>query len=272
MTFGVYLPPAVFSQRGCKCPVLYYLSGLTCTHENFIKKAGAQQHAAQHGLIIVNPDTSPRNLNLPEEKDAQVIGPGGGWYVDATMEPWCRNYRMFTYITQELVLLINSTDLPIVYDRKSICGHSMGGHGALICALKCPGAYKSVSAFAPVANPMKTNLGIQAFTAYLGPDQTEWQPWDATCLVETYDGPKMELFIDQGTADEALLEKRLMPKNLLCAASRNINFQTIFKMRDGYDHSHYFVATFIGEHIAYHAKMLKETENLEEKVTDVLCG
>lgn len=195
MRFGVYVPPQA-EGGNVKLPVLYYLSGLSCTEANFIQKAGAQKYAAQHGLIIVNPDTSPRNTKIVGEGADDLIGASAGWYLDSTEEPWKPHYKMFSYVTSELMEMVNST-LPVAPGKQSIMGHSMGGHGAFICALKKPGLYKSVSAFAPIANPLKTDWGVKAFKGYLGEDQSKWNEWDSTELVKQYNGPPLELYIDQ---------------------------------------------------------------------------
>ncbi|XP_030373735.1 S-formylglutathione hydrolase isoform X2 [Scaptodrosophila lebanonensis] len=254
MTFGAYLPPVAVEDKTA-CPVLYFLSGLTCTHENFIQKSGFQQFAAKYGIIIVNPDTSPRGVELPGQDDAYDFGSGAGFYVDATEAPWSKHYKMYSYVTQELVELINS-NLPTLSSKKGIFGHSMGGHGALICALKNPGLYQSVSAFAPIANPTECPWGKKALAGYLGADTAKWASWDATSLVSQYAGTPQELFIDQGTADNFLVAKQLLPENLLNAASSNDHIQTVYKQREGYDHGYFYIATFVGEHIAYHAKLL----------------
>lgn len=257
MKFGVFVPPTLLDDgEKSECPVLYYLSGLTCTHENFIHKSGMQQFAAKEGLLVVNPDTSPRNVNVPGEDDAYDFGSGAGFYVDASQEPWSKNYQMFTYVTEELVELINK-NFAVVANKKGIFGHSMGGHGALVSALKKPGLYQSVSAFAPIANPMECPWGQKAFKGYLGDDQELWKQWDATKLAENYSGTPLELFIDQGTEDDFLKQKQLLPDNLLQVCANNDHLQTVYKQRQGYDHSYYYISTFMGEHIAYHAKLLK---------------
>ncbi|ALC46892.1 CG4390 [Drosophila busckii] len=255
MTFGVYLPPAVIEDK-TQCPVLYFLSGLTCTHENFVQKSGFQETAAKHGLIVVNPDTSPRGVELPGQDDAYDFGSGAGFYVDATEEPWSKHYKMYSYVTQELADVVNA-NFSTLPGKQGIFGHSMGGHGALICALKNPGLYQSVSAFAPIANPSECPWGKKAFTGYLGADTSSWEQWDATYLASKYVGPPQELFIDQGSADNFLVVKQLLPEKLLAAAAPNDHIQTIFKQRDGYDHSYFYISTFVAEHIAYHAKLLK---------------
>ncbi|XP_016968827.2 S-formylglutathione hydrolase isoform X1 [Drosophila rhopaloa] len=253
MTFGVFLPPAAL--EGKPCPVLFFLSGLTCSHENFIQKSGFQAHAAKHNLIVVNPDTSPRGVEIAGQDDAYDFGSGAGFYVDAKEEPWSKHYKMYSYVTQELVDVVNA-NLPVVPGRRGIFGHSMGGHGALICALKNPGLYQSVSAFAPIANPTECPWGQKALAGYLGSNTADWALWDATHLVSQYESTPQELFIDQGASDNFLAAKQLLPENLLAAADGNDHIQTIYKQREGYDHSYFYIATFIGEHIAYHAALL----------------
>lgn len=254
MKFAVYVPPCMLEDK-TECPVLYFLSGLTCTHENFVHKSGMQQYAAKYGLLVVTPDTSPRGLNIDGENDSYDFGTGAGFYVDAKQEPWSKNYNMFSYVTQELVELVN-TNFSVLPGKKGIFGHSMGGHGALICALKNPGIYQSVSAFAPISNPIECPWGQKAFKGYLGDDQESWKQWDATHLATTYAGIPLELFIDQGSEDDFLKQKQLLPDNLLNAAAANDHLQTIYKLRTGYDHGYYYIATFVSEHMAYHAKLL----------------
>lgn len=255
MKFSVFVPPCMLEEKK-ECPVLYYLSGLTCTHENFIHKSGMQQHAAKEGILIVNPDTSPRNVNIPGEDDAYDFGSGAGFYVNATQEPWSKNYLMYSYVTEELVELANK-NFAVLPNKKGIFGHSMGGHGALICALKNPGQYQSVSAFAPICNPIECPWGQKALKGYLGDDKEQWKQYDATHLAQNYAGTPLELFIDQGSDDNFLKQKQLLPDNLLTACAGNDHLQAIYKQREGYDHSYYYIATFVGEHIAYHAKFLK---------------
>lgn len=254
MKFGVYMPACMLENKK-KCPVLYFLSGLTCTHENFIHKSGAQHYAALYDLMIVNPDTSPRGLNIKGENDAYDFGTGASFYINATQEPWSKNYQMFSYVTQELVELI-SKNFDGITNKKGICGHSMGGHGALVCALKNPGLYDSVSVFAPVSNPMECPWGQKAFKGYLGDDQEAWKQWDATHLAKNYIGAQLELFIDQGSEDEFLKQKQLLPDNLIDACATSNQLCTMWKLRKGYDHSYYYIASFIGEHAAYHASKL----------------
>ncbi|KAH8248123.1 hypothetical protein KR038_001922, partial [Drosophila bunnanda] len=257
MTFGVFLPPAALEEKS-QCPVLFFLSGLTCSHENFIQKSGFQPHAARHNLIVVNPDTSPRGVNIDGQDDAYDFGSGAGFYVDAKQEPWSKHYNMYSYVTQELVDVVNA-NFPVLPGRRGIFGHSMGGHGALICALKNPGLYQSVSAFAPIANPTECPWGQKALTGYIGPNRDDWAQWDATQLVSHYESTPQELFIDQGASDNFLVAKQLLPENLLTAADGNEHIQTIFKQRAGYDHSYFYIASFIAEHIDYHAKLLAAT-------------
>nr|CAD7458799.1 unnamed protein product [Timema tahoe] len=253
MNFSVYLPPQ--SEEG-KVPVIYWLSGLTCTEQNFIQKSGAQRYAAEHGVIIVGPDTSPRNVNIPGEDDSWDFGSGAGFYVDATEVPWKKNYRMYSYVAKELPEIINS-NFPVLLDAQSIMGHSMGGHGALILALKNPGKYRSVSAFAPICNPTQSPWGNKALGGYLGADKTvEWNNWDASELAKKYNGPPLDILIDQGKADEFYTANQLLPENLVVAC-KDAQVPIVLHLREGYDHSYYFIATFIGEHIAHHVKHLK---------------
>lgn len=254
MKFAIYLPPQAETES---VPVIYWLSGLTCNELNFIQKAGAQRFASQYGFIVVCPDTSPRGCNIPGEEDSWDFGTGAGFYVDATQEPWKENYHMYTYVAEELPELI-AANFPVKKNKQSIMGHSMGGHGALICALKNPGKYQTVSAFAPICNPSKCSWGKKALTGYLGQDDgdAEWEQWDATCLVSKYDGPPLEIFIDQGSKDEFLAAGQLQPEKFVMAC-KNAQMPVVLKMRDGYDHSYFYIATFIEEHFAYHARYLK---------------
>ncbi|KAK1169726.1 S-formylglutathione hydrolase-like isoform X1 [Acipenser oxyrinchus oxyrinchus] len=251
MRFGIYLPPKA---EGGKCPVLYWLSGLTCTEQNFITKAGSQQEAAEHGIIIVCPDTSPRGCNIEGEDESWDFGTGAGFYVNATEDQWKVNYRMYSYITEELPHLISS-NFPADSERMSISGHSMGGHGALICALKNPGKYKSVSAFAPICNPMQCPWGQKAFNGYLGSDKSKWESYDATVLVSAYSGPQLDILIDQGRDDQFLAAGQLLPDNFIAACTEK-KIPVVFRLQQGYDHSYYFVCSFISNHIKHHAKYL----------------
>lgn len=248
MIFGIFLPPQAESQ---KVPVLYWLSGLTCTDENFAQKAGAQKLAAKLGMAIVCPDTSPRGTNLPEEHDHWDFGSGAGFYVNATQAPWSTNYNMYDYVSKELPALIEA-ELP-VNDQRSVSGHSMGGHGALMCALKDPDRYASVSAFAPICHPSETPWGIKAFSHYLGEDRNEWQQWDATQLV-CHVKKQLPILIDQGLEDDFLGEE-LKPGSLeqACICTHH---PIQVRMQPGYDHSYYFIASFIDDHLRHHAKAL----------------
>lgn len=250
MTLSVYLPPAATRE---KVPAVYWLSGLTCTDDNFRVKAGAQRYAAELGLALIIPDTSPRGAAVPDEPDRYDLGQGAGFYVNATQAPWSQHYRMYDYVTRELPGLVE-TSLPLIPGLKSVSGHSMGGHGALICALRNPGSYRSVSAFAPICNPSRSPWGETCLGTYLGPDRSAWRQYDATCLVEDGASP-VPLLIDQGTADEFLAEQ-LYPENLRTACQAG-GFPLTLRMQEGYDHSYHFIATFIGEHLAYHAAALR---------------
>lgn len=253
MTFSVYLPPQ--AETG-NVPALYWLSGLTCTDDNVRTKAGAQRYAAQQGIALVFPDTSPRGDDVADEPERYDLGKGAGFYVNAVQAPWSDHYQMYDYVTKELPALVEA-NLPLIAGLKSVSGHSMGGHGALICALKNPDAYQSVSAFSPICNPVNCGWGKGCFGAYLGDDTKTWQAYDATALVES--GAKVaDIFIDQGLADEFYDEKQLLPENFQAACDKAGQAVTI-RMQEGYDHSYHFIATFIGEHIAYHAKALKNS-------------
>lgn len=252
MRFGVFLPPQAATTRAL--PPLYWLSGLTCTEENFIIKAGAQRVAAELGLALVVPDTSPRGINLPGDADSYDFGVGAGFYVDATEPPWSQHYRMYSYVAKELPSVVAS-EFPIDASRAGILGHSMGGHGALTIALKNPGAYRSVSAFAPIASPMRCPWGEKALSGYLGPDRARWREYDSTALLEErgWDGPP--LLVDQGTSDQ-FLDTQLKPDLLRDACARR-NVALELRMQEGYDHSYFFIATFIEDHLRYHARYLR---------------
>lgn len=249
MKFAVYQPPQAETEP---LPVLYFLSGLTCTEENFITKAGAQQFAAKYGVMLVAPDTSPRNTGIPGEDDDWDFGTGAGFYVDATQEPWNQHYRMYSYITEELPALI-AENFPVKRDRQGIFGHSMGGHGALVCALRNRDRYQSVSAFSPIVAPMRCPWGQKAFTNYLGADQDAWRAYDASDLVLTANWNR-PILIDQGTAD-SFLENQLKP-HLFEQACEKVGQPLTLRMQDGYDHSYYFITTFIEDHIRHHAEAL----------------
>ncbi len=251
MTFSIYLPPQAQSR---KLPVIYWLSGLTCTDDNVRTKAGMQRYAAELGIILVMPDTSPRGKNVPDVAERYDLGKGAGFYINASQQPWVKHYQMYDYVTQELPAFIES-QFPCIENLKSIMGHSMGGHGALIGALNNPGMYQSVSAFSPICHPIKSPWGKNCFALYLGAEnQHLWEKYDATRLilsgVET-----LPIKIDQGDNDEFLAEQ-LNPTSLLDACKEK-NHAVIFNMREGYDHSYHFISSFIGEHLAWHAQYLR---------------
>jgi len=250
MRFGVYLPPA--AEHG-PVPVLYWLSGLTCTEENFIAKAGAQRMAAELGLAIVTPDTSPRGLNIPGDAASYDFGVGAGFYLDATVAPWAGRYRMYSYITQELFNLIGQ-QFAVDTARAGIFGHSMGGHGALTIGLKNPTLFKTISAFAPIASPTRCPWGEKALSGYLGDERRAWADHDATLLIGKLGWHGPTLLIDQGSADQ-FLETQLKPELLRTACAQagvNLNL----RLQLGYDHSYLFIATFIEDHLRHHAAHL----------------
>lgn len=247
MTVGVYLPPQV--EQG-PCPVLYWLSGLTCTEQNFITKAGAQRYAAEHGIILVAPDTSPRGEDVADA-EGYDLGKGAGFYVNATQVPWASHYRMYDYIVDELPAWVEAD--PMASDRRAISGHSMGGHGALTIALKNPGRYRSVSAFSPIVAPMQVPWGQKAFAAYLGDDREAWKAWDTVELVRQA-REQLPLLVDQGDADE-FLQGQLKPE-LLQAAAAEVGHRLTLRLQPGYDHSYYFIASFIEDHLRHHARAL----------------
>ncbi|HBG93966.1 MAG TPA: S-formylglutathione hydrolase [Chromatiaceae bacterium] len=252
MTFSVYLPAR---SEHVRVPAVYFLSGLTCSDDNVRVKAGAQRYAAELGLALVMPDTSPRGEDVADAADRYDLGQGAGFYVNASRSPWAAHYQMFDYVNLELPALLER-ELPLLVGRRSITGHSMGGHGALISALKYPGHWHSVSAFAPVCNPIHCGWGQGCFGAYLGDDQTTWRDWDATELILAGAQP-IPLLIDQGTDDEFLSDGQLRPEALIVACQQR-GFDLRLRMQPDYDHSYHFIATFIGEHLAYHARALEE--------------
>ena len=250
MRFGIYLPE--YALRGQRRPVLYWLSGLTCTEQNFITKAGAQKYAAQHQLIVVSLDTSPRGNAVPDD-DIYYLGQGASFYINSTTSPWAENFQMQDYVSMELPALIESY-FP-ASGRRSIFGHSMGGHGALVTALRNPGKYRSVSAFSPIVAPTQVPWGKKAFFAYLGMDCESWKDWDTVELVGKAK-EKLPILIDQGGADEFLVEQ-LRPE-LLTAACNAADFPIELRIQPGYDHSYYFIASFIGEHFLHHSIALSK--------------
>ena len=249
MVLGVYLPPQ--AEAGTPLPVLWYLSGLTCTHANVTEKGGFQRLCAELGIIFVAPDTSPRGPEVPDDT-AYDFGQGAGFYLDATQEPFAAHYRMYSYLTDELPELIAQA-FPADMARQGITGHSMGGHGALTIALKNPGRFRSVSAFAPIVAPSQVPWGEKALSGYLGDDRAAWRRYDSVALIE--DGARLpELLVDQGGAD-TFLDRELKPA-LLESACREAGIPLTLRMQDGYDHSYYFISTFIEDHIRHHAEIL----------------
>lgn len=250
MTFSIYLPPQ--AEKG-PVPVLYWLSGLTCNDENFVQKAGAQQHAAEHGIAIVCPDTSPRGDGVADDPEgAYDMGLGAGFYVDATQQPWAEHYQMYSYIVEELPALVNA-EFPVDGQRTSISGHSMGGHGALTIALKNPGQYKSVSAFSPIVSPLSCPWGDKVLSNYLGDDRETWAQYDSVELVKSAT-EHLPVLVDQGDSDNFLVEQ--LKTELLISAAEKADYPMQIRMQPNYDHSYFFIATFIGEHIAFHARAL----------------
>lgn len=250
MNFSVYLPP----QSNTKpVPVLYWLSGLTCTDENFVTKAGAQQFASELGIAIVAPDTSPRGEGVPDDPDgAYDFGLGAGFYLNATQSPWAKHYRMYDYVVDELPELVNQ-HFPVDSDRVSISGHSMGGHGALTIALKNRDRFRSVSAFSPICSPMNCPWGEKALSNYLGDNTKDWEQYDTVALLQKTE-KALPMLVDQGTADNFLSEQ--LKTELLEKACESRNESIEIRYQPGYDHSYFFIATFIGEHLSFHARHL----------------
>ncbi|MBU9383100.1 S-formylglutathione hydrolase [Burkholderia gladioli] len=254
MKFSVFLPrPA--AHDGARVPALFFLAGLTCNEETFMIKAGAQRFAAEHGIALIAPDTSPRGANVPGETAAWDFGVGAGFYLDASEAPWATHYRMESYIVDELRALVLGA-LPIEGTRLGIFGHSMGGHGALTLALRHPGVWRSVSAFAPIAAPMRCAWGEKAFTGYLGEDRERWKEHDASELVARSDAPRYAdgILVDQGLADQ-FLPTQLNPE-VFEAACREAGQPLTLRRHEGYDHGYYFISTFIADHLAHHARTL----------------
>ncbi|GMH35103.1 hypothetical protein BSKO_02971 [Bryopsis sp. KO-2023] len=250
MIFQIFFPPQ--AEAG-KVPVIYFLSGLTCTDENFMIKAGAQRKAAEYGIALIAPDTSPRGLNIPGESDSWDFGVAAGFYLNATVEKW-KNWRMYEYITKELPSVLSSAFPNLDLGNAAISGHSMGGHGAITIALKNPTLYKSISAFAPICNPKNVPWGKKAFSGYLGDDESTWNEYDSVELMKTYEGPKLPLLVDTGSAD-GFLENQLAPDALeeACKAKK---YPATFRMQEDYDHSYAFISTFIDDHFDHHASAL----------------
>lgn len=250
MKFAVYVPPQAQRQP---VPVLYFLSGLTCTEQNFITKAGAQGYAAHHGLMLVAPDTSPRGEDIPDE-EGWDFGSGAGFYVDATEEPWAKNYRMYSYVTEELPALIHG-NFDVDATKQGILGHSMGGHGALVCGLRNPDKYQSISAFAPIAAPSQCAWGQKALSKYMGSDTSTWAAYDANEIVKEHAQPNRPILIDQGLADTFLEQQQLKPE-IFKATCEQVGQPLTLRMQTGYDHGYYFISTFIEDHIRHHAQVL----------------
>lgn len=250
MTFAVYKPPQI---ERAPVPVLTWLSGLTCTHENFITKAGAQQFAAEFGLLLVVPDTSPRGAGIEGEDESWDFGTGAGFYLNATREPWSAHYNMYNYIVTELPAAV-AANFSVHQNREGIFGHSMGGHGALTIALKNPGRYQSVSAFAPICAPSQCPWGQKAFSHYLGDERSEWLKYDANHLVQQ-SGERLPILIDQG-GDDGFLEEQLHFDTFKDTCTQN-DYPLTARLQPGYDHSYYFIASFMGEHVAHHAAALQ---------------
>jgi S-formylglutathione hydrolase len=265
MAFAIYLPPEAEKQ---KVPVLYWLSGLSCTEENFVQKAGAQRIASELGIAIVAPDTSPRGAEVPDDPAGQYdFGLGAGFYLNAVQQPWAKHYRMYDYVVEELPAIIEEF-FPVT-DERSISGHSMGGHGALVVALRHPDFYRSVSAFAPVANPMNCPWGKKALSNYLGHDRNLWRAYDSCELMGQTDG-QCPLLVDQGGRDQ-FLSDQLRPEALQQAALEN-HYPLIYRLHDGYDHSYYFIASFIEDHLRFHDYFLRggSLEEWQAKQNEIL--
>lgn len=255
MKFAIYLPPKALANE--KCPVLYWLSGLTCNEQNFIQKSGFAEFASRHNIIVIAPDTSPRGTDKDGKdvanEDSYDLGQGAGFYVNATQEPWASHFQMYDYVVDELPKLIEE-NFP-ASDKRSIFGHSMGGHGALMIALRNAERYQSVSAFSPIVAPSQVPWGQKAFTAYLGEYTANWKHYDTLELMkQTGNSKKLPMLIDQGTADEFLAEQ-LKPE-LLETVAKQVDYPLTLRLQDGYDHSYYFITSFIGEHFDFHAKFL----------------
>ncbi|WEY39232.1 S-formylglutathione hydrolase [Paraburkholderia sp. SUR17] len=254
MRFSVYLPPQALQAGAPRVPALFYLAGLTCTEETFPIKAGAQRFAAQHGIALIAPDTSPRGAGVPGETDSWDFGVGAGFYVDATREPWAKHYRMYSYVRDELRQTVLA-ELPVDGERLGIFGHSMGGHGALMLALRNPEIYRSVSAFAPIAAPMRCPWGEKAFGGYLGDDREAWRDYDASELVTKLGARFSEgILVDQGL-DDQFLANQLNP-DVFEAACKQAGQPLTLRRHAGYDHGYFFISTFIEDHLAHHAKAL----------------
>lgn len=250
MTFGVYIPDHKPDE---KLPALFYLSGLTCTHANFMEKSGFQQFASKHRLVVVHPDTSPRGVDVDGDSESWDFGKGAGFYVNATVEKWAKNYRMYDYIVKELLEEVVPSVAPIDLAKIGIFGHSMGGHGALTIGLRNSSKFQSISAFAPICNPITVPWGQKALTGYLGDeDKSTWNQYDASEVLKAYSGPKREILVDQGAADNFLAQ--LKPETL----KSKENAEIVVRMQAEFDHSYYFIASFMADHFEHHAKILNK--------------
>jgi len=254
MTFSVFVPPQADELgAGAKLPVLWYLSGLTCTHANVTEKGEYRAACAEHGIVFVAPATSPRGDDVPDAEDEYDFGKGAGFYVDATEEPWAKNFRMRSYIERELPDLI-AAEFPVDMQRQAITGHSMGGHGALTIGLRNPNRFRSISAFSPIVAPSRVPWGEKALGRYLGDDRDSWRPYDAVALIE--DGARHDhILVDQGTADNFLEDQ--LKTGALAMACAKAGIEPTIRMQEGYDHSYYFISTFLGEHVAWHGERLR---------------
>lgn len=251
MRFGIYLPDLNPDE---KAPVLLYLSGLTCTESNFIEKSGFQRYASAMKMIVVNADTSPRGVDIEGDSDCWDFGKGAGFYVDAQEPKWRDHYRMYSYVSEELPLLVESNFTQCDGNRWAIFGHSMGGHGAIVIGLRKPEKFKSISAFAPICNPVNCPWGKKAFQGYLGADIEKWKEYDSVEIAKSYSGPPRKILIDQGVADKFLVNGQLLPKNIEAVSSEKVNFEV--RYHEQYDHSYYFIASFIEDHFRFHQKHL----------------
>ena len=250
MTFSVFVPP---HETGAKLPVLWYLSGLTCTHANVTEKGEYRAACAGHGIVFVAPDTSPRGDDVPDAEGEYDFGKGAGFYVDASEEPWAKTYRMRSYIERELPDLI-AAEFPVDMQRQAITGHSMGGHGALTIGLRNPNRFRSISAFSPIVAPSRVAWGEKALGRYLGDNRDSWREYDAVALIE--DGARHDhILVDQGTADDFLEDQ--LKTGALAMACAKAGMEPVIRMQEGYDHSYYFISTFLGEHVAWHGERLR---------------
>lgn len=253
MKFAVFFPSTAAHSTEVKFPVVYYLSGLTCTEQNMITKSGFQKYAEEYKLIVVCPDTSPRGCNVPGEDASWDIGTGAGFYVDATQEPWSKHYRMYSYVTKELREVVESNFKQVDSTRAGITGHSMGGHGALVVFLKNPGMYKAASAFAPISNPSNSSWGHKCLGAYLGDNKDSWKEYDATELVKKQPRKDAKILIDQGSKDEWM--SYLVPNNFV-QACKEVGQPLEYNEREGYDHGYFFISTYIQNHLKHFADNL----------------